>query len=278
MKKILLFCFIGILLVNNVKGSNWLTSLEVAKKMALASDKLILVDFWATWCGPCKKMDSESWSKEDVKLLMANYIPVKIDIDSNRNIATEYDVKGIPYIFIMDGNGKVVYQQMSYKSKSNVISLLKKYALNTSFLNQDLINYYKNESFATSFRLGSKYQDYCLFIDDGLKGEFLNLAEEYFKVSKKLLKKSDLKNKEAFEQKYQLFQIQEQLILNKPEKALKMLDNIKESSLDNLNKSFFYKLKYITYKQLNSLQDVNAWSEKVTEIDKKKAELFFKSS
>jgi hypothetical protein len=223
-------------------------------------------------------MDSESWSKEEVQLLMDNYISLKIDIDSNKSLALKYGVKGIPFIFIMDGNGKVVYHQMSYKSKNDVIKLLNKYALNTQFLNQDLINYYNHESFSTAFRLGSKYQDYCLYLNDDLKSDFLNLSHQYFNESEKLLKNSSLNNKEAFKQKLKLFEIQEKLILNRPDKALKMLSKLDESSLDKLNKSFYCALNYIAYKELNSLDEINIWSEKLSKTDLEKAELFLKSS
>jgi len=64
-----------------------MSSLEEGKKTAIATNKLILVDFWATSCGPFRRMDSESWSKEEVSELMNNYVSVKLDIDQNRSLA-----------------------------------------------------------------------------------------------------------------------------------------------------------------------------------------------
>jgi thiol-disulfide isomerase/thioredoxin len=277
MKKHLFSLLIVLTTFTNYADENWLTSFVDAKQLALGTNKLILVDFWATWCGPCKRMDSESWSKEDVQLLMDNYVPVKIDIDRNKGLAQQYGVRGIPYIFIMDGNGKVLYSQMSYKRKNEVIDLLKKYALNTSYLSSDLINFHKKETFTTAFRLGVKYQDYSLHIGDSIKSDVLNVADIYFEDARDYLKSSDLKNKNLFEQKLDLFEIQEYLILHKPEKALKSLNKLNANDILASNKSFYSFLLYVSYLELNDQTNATNLQKDISNAERKKAELFIKT-
>lgn len=276
MKRICFVLFFVFISINTVKADKWLNSFEDAKKLAIVSDKLVLVDFWANWCGPCKIMDSESWSKEEVKLLMDNYIPVKIDIDTNKSLAQKYGVKGIPYIFIMDGNGMVIYNEMSYKRKSQVIALLKKYALNTSFLRQDLINYHKQPNFSTSFRLASKYQDFSIYIEKDVRRDVLKLSNDYFNDAKKYLKDSNLKNKKAFLQKINLFSIQEKLILNKPNKAVKLLKKMNINEIDEINISFYAFLNYTAYQELNDEENSAIWQKQLKEREIKKSDLILK--
>lgn len=263
MKKVLLLLLITLLTSNQINADNWMTSLKDAKKLALATNKLILVDFWATWCGPCQRMDMESWSKPEVKLLMNNYIPVKIDIDSNRNIASKYNVKGIPYIFILDGNGKVVFSSLSYLDKKKVIKLLKKYSYSTKFLQEELLAYNNKKEGNNALELAKKYYDFSMLVDKEVKSKFLLLANKYFDATEDLFKEEGDKNKDK--QLIKLYtEVYHKIILGKYKKGLKRLKKkFKEDKIEEKNKSFYDFLNFISYNKLKDNENAKLWYEKM---------------
>lgn len=240
-KKIIVFIFIISNLVSF--GQNWQNSYKDSKKLALATNKLILVDFWATWCGPCKRMESETWSKDEVKILLENYIPLKIDIDQSKNLFNKLGLRSIPYIYILDGNGVPLFSISSYQRKSQIIKLLKKFSLDMTYLQKEMIDFYKKENYSTSLRLAMKYQNFSLYIPDNIKPNIINLVKSYLKNAK-----NELSENEVLEQKIKLLYLKNYLILKKYTKVIKKIKKMELKPIFDSNKDLFNLIKYVSYK------------------------------
>jgi len=103
-------------------------NLESAKLIAKKEGKLIMVDFWADWCSPCKWMDEETFSKPEVaSYLNKNYISVRVDIDNFDGLEykNKYDIRFLPTILVIDANGKVVKKYEESMAPSKLLRVLK---------------------------------------------------------------------------------------------------------------------------------------------------------
>ena len=78
---------------------------ETFKSEVLDQTKLILVDFWAEWCGPCKQIAPTL--EELAEKYSENLSVCKVDVDSNRELALQFNVRSIPSLMIFK-NGEMV--------------------------------------------------------------------------------------------------------------------------------------------------------------------------
>ena len=86
----------------------------------LGADKPVLVDLWASWCGPCKMLgpvlEQISEERGDIKVC-------KINVDEEPELAGEFKVSSIPHVALLKGN-RIIAQSVGFKSKAAILQMV----------------------------------------------------------------------------------------------------------------------------------------------------------
>ena len=135
MKKIVGILFVAVIAVsvmssftekgNGIEFSN--VSLEKAKKVASKTGKLIFIDAYTEWCGPCKRMAATTFKDPEVgKFFNKNFINLKVEMEQDPDrieIAKRYRVRAYPTLLIIDGDGNLVKSIIGSKTSAQLMAI-----------------------------------------------------------------------------------------------------------------------------------------------------------
>ncbi len=142
MKKLLLCAFLALPLSASYSNAapakktavsksqvNWRASFPVALAEAKRTGKPIFVDFYTTWCGPCKYLDAVTYKDPKFVKESKNWIMVKVDAEKNSanvKLAQKYKIDGYPSMLFLKSNGKETGREVGGYPADQLVPKMKK--------------------------------------------------------------------------------------------------------------------------------------------------------
>jgi thiol:disulfide interchange protein len=102
--------------------------LRIALIQAANEDKLVFVDFFAEWCIACKALEELVLAEDAVQAALEEYVFVKIDTDEYADVATEYQVVGMPTLLVLNANGDELYRSVGQVQETDLAAKLSQLA------------------------------------------------------------------------------------------------------------------------------------------------------
>lgn len=247
---------------------SWAEALEEAQK----TDKVIFVDAYAKWCGPCKVMAKNVFTQEGVGAYFnENFISIKMDMEEKEGIAfgRKFPVSAYPTLFFISGEGELIKKSVGGKKADGLISLAKNaiagYDKSGQYVeayeagNRDfdlMVNYVKelNKVGKPSLKISNDFLNSDPNISDDQKAEFLmaaviesdsKLFEQLISVKKKAISQTSEKE---YDQKIEaacLETVYKAVEFEFEELLSESIENYKKSKANDPKKfSFTAQLKY----------------------------------
>lgn len=180
--KHLIFIIAGLIFSSNTGAQiHMLRNLNLARSIANKSGRLIVMDFWASWCGPCKIMDSELWKSPEIQNVSKNFIGVRIDVEVEKTLVKRYQANSIPKVVIITVNGDVIWEQEGYDYADTFLRIFEAIPENVSDLNKQLQLLANNKNdLQANYSAGLEFQRLGkINKNNKLKSSLLNNSEIY---------------------------------------------------------------------------------------------------
>jgi hypothetical protein len=290
---------ICLLLTSGITYSQeWMSNLKVAQNLALVQNKMVLM-IWEeeTFNAYPVVVDNTRNQKmildnlfEEVELNKAiweYFIPVVVseyvyddlyEKIKNKRSQSYIDKLSDASLKVMDIHGNIVNVTMPYDDEYNLSQIIRDYAFNTEFLNQELRNYKDNKNFLTAYFLASKYLDFAAANKAKIRPNIINLAKIYIQEAKDLLPMESDNKQDEFAQRLEMLRLQADLLEGKAPRVIRILKKMEKDTIFESNKLFQAFLNYTAYKIRRDNQQAAVWKSQVSSVNLNKADAIIKAS
>ncbi|MFQ5632729.1 MAG: thioredoxin family protein [bacterium] len=171
----------------------WLTDFDEAKEIARSENKLLLLDFWAKWCGPCLAMDRDVWVDDEVMQLSDKVVMVRVNVDHSRQLSMRYGTGKIPTMAFLDCSGNKLLNYIGYKDAAQMSHILRMLPANLEAIYIRIEALEKNpDNVILQIALGDSYRSLGLVLKSRLPVDMiLNLSNDFYKAASKSNKMGD---------------------------------------------------------------------------------------
>ena len=292
MKSVLLFIAIVLCNVGNCNSQEWMTSLPIAKKLALAQDKFLFM-MWeeaAYYQGPVMladakgnlKVENDFLNNERInEAIWKHFVPVLVNESEYEELYNNIKEKrkqsyltafNDDSMKIMDPNGNIIGTSPSYSNFYNLSSFINKYAYKTTFFKNELLNYSNKKDFYSALYLALRYIDFAVYVNKDIRSEILDLSTIYFNEAEELLINNDDLDQIKLQQNLELYKLSQYLVLRRPKKVLRALKKTDAKVLAE-NKSLVAFLNYTAYLLMEDKKNAELWKNEVSLVNLRKARL-----
>ncbi len=99
----------GTATLESTSEGEWIhDDLPAALALAEEAGKPVFIDLYADWCGPCRMLADDYFTRDDYREVLSTCILVKINVDNNPDLAQQYRVRSIPTLLLMDADGREI--------------------------------------------------------------------------------------------------------------------------------------------------------------------------